>query len=80
MKAGKAQLETLLKQLEPTGGAYTVCMKDVSSTWDIMHAFRSEPTLQETAARLLIVISDTPTLTNTDVEVVVRGHALTFVE
>jgi len=73
MKAGKAQLETL-------GGAYTAYMKDVYSTWDIMHAFSSEPTLQETAARLLIVISDTRTLAFTDVEVVIRGHALTFVE
>jgi len=80
MKAGKAQLETLLNDLKPTGGAYTASMKDVCSTFDIMHAFSSEPTLQETAARLLIVISDTPTLTLTDVEVVIRGHALTFVE
>jgi len=80
MKAGKAQLETPVNDLKPTGGAYTACMKDVCSTCDIMHAFSSEPTLQETAARLLIVISDTPALTFTDVEVVVRGHALTFVE
>ena len=80
MKAGKAQLETLLNDLKPTGGAYTACMKDVYSTWDIMHAFSSEPTLQKTVAKLLIVVSDTRTLTFTDVEVVIRGHALTFVE
>jgi len=63
MEAEKVQLETLLNDLKPTGGAYTASMQDVCSTFDIMHAFSSEPTLQETAARLLIVISDTPTLT-----------------
>jgi len=46
-------------------------MEDVHSTWDIVRAFSSEPTLQETAARLLMVISDTRTLTLTDVEVVI---------
>jgi len=80
MKAGKAQLETLLNDLKPTGGAYTACMKDVHSTWDIMRASYMTFSLHNTAARLLIVISDTRTLTLTDVEVVTRGHALTFVE
>ena len=45
-----------------------------------MCAFSSEPTLQGTAARVLIVNSDTSTLTDTDAEVIVRGRALTFVE
>ena len=66
-----SQLATLLNDLKPTGGAYTACMEDVHSTWDIVRAFSSEPTLQETAARLLMVISDTRTLTLTDVEVVI---------
>ena len=34
MKAGKAQLETLLNDLKPTGGAYTACMKDVHVWFD----------------------------------------------
>jgi len=55
-------------------------MKDLSSTWLLMRAFSSEPTLQETAAKVLIAVVDTPTLTDTDVEVIIQGHALTFVE
>ena len=78
MKVGKTQLETLLNDLTLTGGTYTACIKDLCTTCDIMHVFNLELTLQETAARLLIVILDTPTLTLTDVEVVIRGHALTL--
>jgi len=55
-------------------------MKDLSSTWPLMRAFSSEPTLQETAAKVLIAVLDTPTLTDTDAEVIIQGHALTFVE
>ena len=86
MKAGDALLKTLLRKLTPKGGVnqarnrLTACMKELSSMWDFMHAFSSEPTLQETAARVLTVVSDSSNLSNTDADVIIRGHALTFVE
>jgi len=86
MEVGDAQLKTLLRQLSPEEGANgthyrrTYCMKDLSSTCLLMRAFSSEPTLQETAAKVLIAVLDTPTLTDTDAEVIIQGHALTFVE
>ena len=86
MKAGDAHLKILLRKLTPKGGGNqarnrrTACMKDLKSMWDFMHAFSLEPTLQVTAARVLIIVSDTSTLTNTDAEVIIRGHALNFVE
>jgi len=61
MKAGDALLKTLLRKLTPKGGVnqarnrLTACMKELSSMWDFMHAFSSEPTLQETAARVSLV-------------------------
>jgi len=86
MQVGDAQLKTLLRQLSPEEGANgthyrsTCCMKDLISTWLLMRVFSSEPTRQETAAKVLISALDMPTLTDTDTEVIVQGHALTFVE
>ena len=85
MEVGDAQLKTLLRQLSPEEGANgthyrrTYCMKDLSSTCLLMRAFSSEPTLQETAAKVLIAVLDTPTLTDTDAEVIIQGHALTLI-
>jgi len=82
MEAGDAQLKTLLSKLSShqTQNRCIACMKDLSSMWDLIRAFSSEPTLQETAAKVLIVVSETSTLTDTDAEVIIQGHGLTFVE
>jgi len=86
MEVGDAQLKTLLRQHSPEEGANgthyrrTCSVKDLSSMWLFMRAFSSEPTLEETAAKVLIAVLDTSTLTDTDADVIIQGHALTFVE
>ena len=86
MEVGVAQIKTLLRQLSPQEGANgihyrsTCCMKDLSGMWLLMCAFSSKPTLQETAAKVLIAVLDTPTITDTKAEVIIQGHTLTLVE